>query len=98
MVAELVPKVLSHTIALIRPASQAVIVKQVLVKQFENDMLALTAFLLRWLLTGVKVGYVKLWVCSLPATSPKNGPMKSGMFFPLSNQSCEPFLDSLRCV
>ena len=37
-------------------------------------MLTAIAFLPRWLLTGNKVGHVKLWIRPLPATSRKNGP------------------------
>jgi len=53
--------------------NEVAIVQPVLVKQLENDMLTAVAFLPRWLLTGTKVGHVKLWIRPLPATSRKNG-------------------------
>ncbi len=53
--------------------NEVAIVQPVLVKQLENDMLTAITFLPRWLLTGTKVGHVKLWIRPLPATSRKNG-------------------------
>jgi hypothetical protein len=53
--------------------NEVAIVQPVLVKQLENDMLTAVAFLPRWLLTGNKVGHVKLWIRPLPVTSRKNG-------------------------
>ena len=53
-----------------RPATSEVTIAQlVLIKQLENDMLTTTALLLRWPLTGTKVGHVKLWARPFPATS-----------------------------
>jgi catabolite repression protein CreC len=53
--------------------NEVAIVQPVLVKQLENDILTAVAFHPRWLLTGSKVGHVKLWIRPLPATSRKNG-------------------------
>jgi catabolite repression protein CreC len=53
--------------------NEVAIVQPVLVKQLENDILTAVAFLPRWLLTGSKVGHVKLWIRPLPVTSRKNG-------------------------
>jgi len=53
--------------------NEVAIVQPVLVKQLENDILSAVAFLPRWLLTGSKVGHVKMWIRPLPATSRKNG-------------------------
>jgi len=53
--------------------NEVAIVQPVLVKQLENDILTAVAFLPRWLLTGTKVGHVKLWIRPLPVTSRKNG-------------------------
>ena len=53
--------------------NEVAIVQPVLVKQLENDILTAVSFLPRWLLTGTKVGHVKLWIRPLPATSRKNG-------------------------
>ena len=53
--------------------NEVAIVQPVLVKQLENDMLTAIAFLPRWLLTGTKIGHVKLWIRPLPVTSRKNG-------------------------
>jgi hypothetical protein len=52
--------------------NEVAIVQPVLVKQLENDMLTAIAFLPRWLLTGTKVGHVKLWIRPLPVAR-KNG-------------------------
>jgi catabolite repression protein CreC len=52
--------------------NEVAIVQPVLVKQLENDMLTAVAFLPRWLLTGSKVGHVKLWIRPLPTTPRKN--------------------------
>ncbi|KAH9993809.1 WD40-repeat-containing domain protein [Russula vinacea] len=57
--------------------NEVAIVQPVLVKQLENDMLTAIAFLPRWLLTGTKVGHVKLWIRPLP-TSRKNGHTSRG--------------------
>ena len=57
--------------------NEVAIVQPVLVKQLENDMLTAIAFLPRWLLTGTKVGHVKLWIRPLP-TSRKNGHASRG--------------------
>ena len=53
--------------------NEVAIVQPVLVKQLENDILTAVAFLPRWLLTGTKVGHVKIWIRPLLATSRKNG-------------------------
>jgi hypothetical protein len=53
--------------------NEVAIVQPVLVKQLENDILTAIAFLPRWLLTGTKVGHVKLWIRPLPVTSRRNG-------------------------
>lgn len=53
--------------------NEVAIVQPVLVKQLENDILTAIAFLPRWILTGTKVGHVKLWIRPLPVTSRKNG-------------------------
>ncbi|KAH9066359.1 hypothetical protein EDB87DRAFT_1590753 [Lactarius vividus] len=53
--------------------NEVAIVQPVLVKQLENDILTAVAFLLRWLLTGSRVGHIKMWIHPLPATSWKNG-------------------------
>ncbi|KAI9446155.1 WD40 repeat-like protein [Lactarius indigo] len=53
--------------------NEVAIVQPVLVKQLENDILTAIAFLPRWLLTGTRVGHVKMWIRPLPATSRKNG-------------------------
>jgi hypothetical protein len=53
--------------------NEVAIVQPVLVKQLENDILTAIAFLPRWLLTGTKVGHVKLWIRPLPASPRKNG-------------------------
>jgi hypothetical protein len=53
--------------------NEVAIVQPVLVEQLENDILTAMAFLLRCLLTGTKVGHVKLWIRPLPVTSRKNG-------------------------
>jgi hypothetical protein len=53
--------------------NEVAIVQPVLVKQLENDILTAIAFLPRWLLTGTKVGHVKLWIRPLPAMPRKNG-------------------------
>ena len=57
--------------------NEVAIVQPVLVKQLENDMLTAIAFLPRWLLTGTKVGHVKLWIRPLP-TLRKNGHTSRG--------------------
>jgi len=53
--------------------NEVAIVQPVLVKQLENDILTAIAFLPRWLLTGSRVGHVKMWIRPLPATARKNG-------------------------
>ncbi|KAI9439472.1 WD40 repeat-like protein [Lactarius psammicola] len=53
--------------------NEVAIVQPVLVKQLENDILTAVGFLPRWLLTGTRVGHVKMWIRPLPATSRKNG-------------------------
>jgi hypothetical protein len=53
--------------------NEVAIVQPVLVKQLENDILTAVAFLPRWLLTGSRVGHVKMWIRPLPTTSRKNG-------------------------
>ncbi|KAH9958312.1 WD40 repeat-like protein [Russula dissimulans] len=53
--------------------TEVAIVQPVLVKQLENEILTAIAFLPRWLITGTKVGHVKLWIRPLPAAPRKNG-------------------------
>jgi catabolite repression protein CreC len=53
--------------------NEVAIVQPVLVKQLGNDMLTAIGFLPRWLLTGTKVGHVKLWIRPLLTTLRKNG-------------------------
>ncbi len=53
--------------------NEVAIVQPVLVKQLENAVLTAIVFLPRWLITGNKVGHVKLWIRPLPVTSRKNG-------------------------
>jgi catabolite repression protein CreC len=53
--------------------NEVAIVQPVLVKQLENDILTAVAFLPRWLLTGSKVGQVKLWIRPLPTAPRRNG-------------------------
>ena len=57
--------------------NEVAIVQPVLVEQLENDMLTAIAFLPRWLLTGTKVGHVKLWIRPLPMLR-KNGHTSRG--------------------